>query len=64
MHVLFCVNKDIIIIRYYYNHIDAIGEHSLSDYVVNVVGKIIKYVIVVILSAQSYNLVGPMVFLH
>ena len=42
-----------------YNHIDAIGDHSLPDYVINVVGKNIKYVIVVPLSPPSYNLVGP-----
>ena len=35
-------------------------DRSLPDYVINVVGKNIKYVIVVILSPQSYNLVGPM----
>ena len=43
-----------------HNHIDAI-DRLLPDYVINVVGKNIKYVIVVILSPQSYNLVGPMV---
>ena len=42
------------------NHIDPI-DHSLSDYVINAVGKNIKYVIVGILSPQSYNLVGQIV---
>ena len=46
------------------NHIDAIADPSLPDYVINVVGKIIKYVIVVTLSPQSYNLGGPIVLQH